>query len=41
MWFWQHYGRAAELANMRNLAWLLRVIFEMTPGEFCERYTMV
>ena len=41
MWFWQHYGRSAESANMRNLAWLLRVIFKMTPGEFCERYTMV
>jgi hypothetical protein len=41
MWFWCHYGSSANRATLRDLAWLLRVIFKLTPGEFVARYAMV
>ena len=39
-WFWRHYGSSANSATLRDLAWVLRVIFELTPGEFVARYAM-
>jgi hypothetical protein len=26
--YWEHYGRAAETVNKRNLRWIFRVIFK-------------
>lgn len=41
LWFWSHYGRSANPANLKELAWLIREIFETTPCEFRKAYEMV
>lgn len=35
---YSHYGSSAIKANKRELAWLIEVIFEMTPEEFIATY---
>ena len=36
---WRHYGSSANKNTIGQLAWILRVIFELTPEEFMAKYT--
>ena len=36
---WRHYGSSANKNTKKDLAWILREIFKMTPEEFMEKYT--
>ena len=36
---WNHYGSSACRANLRDLNWIIRQIFKMTPTEFTDSYT--
>lgn len=35
---WCHFGSSANPMTLRDLNWVIRVIFEMTPTEFLSRY---
>jgi len=37
-WFWNNFGSSAETATLKNLDWLLKTIFELTPAEFMKKY---
>ena len=36
---WSYYGQSATGDNLRDLAWLLRTIFQMKPSAFVATYT--
>ena len=40
MIFWQHYGESANPANLRDLNWIIRKIFGLTPVEFAAKTTV-
>lgn len=35
---WRHYGSSANKNTVKDLKWILDVIFEMTPTEFLQKY---
>lgn len=35
---WCHFGSSANPMTLRDLNWVICVIFEMTPAEFLSRY---
>lgn len=41
IWRWCNFGSSANPASLKDLAWIIRVIFKMTPGEFRKAYEMV
>jgi hypothetical protein len=40
-WFWNNYGSSAETATLKDLDWLLKTIFELTPAEFMNKYKAI
>ena len=36
--YWSNYGSSANDANKKELAWIIEVIFKMTPEEFINKY---
>lgn len=41
LWFWNNFGSSAETATLKNLDWLLKTIFELTPTEFMNKYKAI
>lgn len=37
--FWRHYGSSANKCTRKDLRWLLKEIYHMTPAEFLAEYT--
>lgn len=37
--FWRNYGQSANKMTKKDLAWVLKEIFKMSPAEFLFRYT--
>ena len=35
---WSHFGSSANRNEAASLAWILRVIFEMSPAQFLKKY---
>ena len=35
---WTHYGSSANKCNLKELAWIISVIFKTTPCEFLKTY---
>ena len=35
---WTHFGSSANQATLKDLLWLITVIFNCTPDEFVKRY---
>lgn len=40
LFFWRHAGQSANKATMQDLAWIITVIFNMTPPEFEKRFLL-
>lgn len=38
---WNNYGSSANSATKKDLAWIVEVIFKMTPQKFIETYTVI
>ena len=36
---WRNYGSSAEKVSLKNLEWVLKEIFRMTPEQFLYSYT--
>ena len=41
LWCWQNYGSSANKATLRELEWIITVIFKMSPAEFVKTYTVI
>lgn len=41
LWCWSNYGSSAEKATLKDLEWLITVIFKMSPAEFVKTYTVI
>lgn len=37
---WNHAGSSANKATLTDLAWIIKVIFKLTPKEFVNRYEL-
>jgi hypothetical protein len=37
--FWRHYGSSANKCTRKDLRWVLKEIYHMTPAEFLAEYT--
>lgn len=35
---WVHFGRSANRCNLKELKWIINVIFDTTPEKFIEEY---
>lgn len=38
---WAHYGSSCEGNTLKELRWVLAVIFKLTPEEFINMYTLI
>ena len=38
--FWCHYGSSANKVTLKDLDWIIRVMFNMTPEQFEAEYEM-
>lgn len=37
---WEHYGSSCEKNTLKNLNWIIKEIFNMTPSEFVNEYVV-
>lgn len=40
-WFWKHFGSSAATATLKDLDWILKTIFKLTPAEFINKYKAI
>lgn len=41
IWRWRHYGSSANPATIKDLLWILDIIFKMKPSEFVAKYKLL
>lgn len=39
--YWQHFGQSTNRCTLKELEWIIRVIFRTTPDKFLEKYECI